>query len=130
MQLPETFHEFERVIGRLPALRLAKATKDRRIYIPITPITPGHIIEKSIGPEAATKLQKHFGGELMPYPQKRVMAYLRHLRIAREWQAGRTVEQIAASHGVTERTVYRALIRITNHDLCYPTNPQADAVRS
>lgn len=117
MDLPTTAQEFERVIGREDTLKLAEiaANKRGRIYVPTKPMGPDHPIVEAIGPEAAAKVQKAFGGSLMRLASCRV--FKRSRAIASGWMQGYSMRELAQRFEVGERTTYNALTRITSAEL-------------
>jgi hypothetical protein len=70
-----------------------------------------------IGREKAALLAKQYAVETVPYPLRSIMVAERCLQIARSYQAGYSVTELAAMHNVTPRTVNRCLNRVTNRDL-------------
>lgn len=103
------------MIGRDLTLRLATIVKHRRVYIPTRPMTADHPIAQLIGTEAAEQLRRAFGGSLMPLGRCR--SAIRSKSIASSWVQGWTTGELAKAHGVSHRTVERALGRVTTRDL-------------
>ncbi len=145
MQLPPTAMEFVRIIGIGATLRLAdcakshhrdKSKRSYRIRIPSGPLADDHPIVRTVGREGADLIQRNFSGETMPFPARRIRALVRDITIARDFQQGIPVPVIAEAHGVSQRTVTRALDRISHGDIqragqpppppglgSYPTGP-------
>lgn len=72
MAIGTAFDMVERIadeIGASAALRLTSfyGGTGRQVYVPVEP-TPGHVIEKIIGPRAFDDLCKAFGGRSVPVP--------------------------------------------------------------
>lgn len=126
MQLPQSLNEFARVIGLAATLSLAdcaqpnrRSTKNRafRIRIPVNPLPEAHAIVLAVGREKADRLQKHFAGETMAFPSRRCRAITRDIRIAAEFVQGIPIPVLAEAHNVSQRTVTRALARVTTGDI-------------
>ena len=75
-----------------------------------------------IGADAACKLQKHFGGDYIAFPTKKVHAFIRDRKLAIAWRQGRDLRELARENRISERTAMRALDRIKTGDL--PRPPQ------
>ena len=113
MRLPASAQEFVRVVGLDATLKLAElpcVAKDRRVYVPHR-MGEDHPIRQAIGDEHAQALVKAFGGSLMPLAACR--AARRSRSIAQGFVQGWRVRDLVQRHEVSERTVYRALGRVT-----------------
>ena len=123
MHLPESCEEFKRVLGLDLTLRLVDVAKDRRIYIPANPVHADHPLAVAVGQEAAERLRRQFGGCVMPYPARSVRALIRDREIVRDWQAGqRSYPALAIAYNVCERTIHRAMTRVSARDLTNATD--------
>lgn len=112
------------MIGTKLTLALSSVAKDRRIYIPISPMIETHPIAKTIGLPAAEMLQRSFGGCLMPYPVATVRLRMRDREIARDWMTGESIREVARRHKVHERTAMRSLTRVKTSDLNWDASPR------
>ena len=130
MLLPETAQEFARIIGVGATLRLADCVKPThlskrgrsyRIRIPGGSMNAEHPIVRTIGREKANLLQRHFAGEALPFPARSIKAIERDIRIAKAFTEGSSIPLLAETHHVSERTVMRALDRITTKDVAEAT---------
>jgi hypothetical protein len=126
MQLPDTAMEFARLLGVGATLRLADCAKSShrsarhrsyRIRVPVGPLSDDHAIVQTIGREQADLIHRHFAGETMAFPARRIRAIRRDIEIARDFQLGIPVPVLATTHGVSERTVTRALDRVSHGDI-------------
>lgn len=114
------------VIGREATLKLAKATKNRKLYVPKkmcaghevkrcgkTSKEPkpgctcrGHWIANVVGDTLAVKLSKEFGGESLDLaPCYYVHAVERNKRIRDEHAAGKHPLTLSKEHGLTTRAI-------------------------
>lgn len=118
--------EFVRVIGLGATLRLVdcakaphreKRKRDYRIKIPVRELTTEHPIVKNVGPTNAELLRRHFGGETLSFPARRMRAVARDIEIAKQFQLGIPIPILASSNAISERTVLRALARVTSGDI-------------
>jgi hypothetical protein len=110
--LPPLLNEIAELIGREAALKLAGAVGGTRIFIPKRKI-PNHWLIKLLGQDAADTLAERFGGTRFDFPlgphatqnnmRARIVA-LNDLKLS--------VNEIALSLHVTERTVWRHLSRL------------------
>jgi hypothetical protein len=130
MLLPETAKEFARIIGVGATLRLAdcaksshrsKRSRSYRIRIPVNSMDEQHPIVRTIGKDNARLLQRHFAGETLAFPARRIKAIERDVRIAKAFTEGNSIPVLAVAHHVSERTVLRALGRITTKDVAEAT---------
>jgi hypothetical protein len=126
MHLPETAQDFARIIGVGATLRLAdcakpshrsKRSRSYRIRIPVNAMDDQHPIVRTIGEDNARLLQRHFAGETLAFPARRIKAIERDVRIAKDFTQGSSIPALAEMHHVSERTVLRALGRITTKDV-------------
>ena len=127
MQLPPTAMEFCRLIGLGATLRLADCVKSPhrekrhrsyRIRIPVGPLGDDHALVRTLGRDNAELLHRHFAGETMAFPARRIRAIRRDIEIARDFTTEHLpVSVLAERHGVSERTVIRALGRVTTGDV-------------
>jgi hypothetical protein len=126
MNLPQSTVELARVLGVGATLLLADCAKlDRRkrasagyrIRIPCGNLADDHHIVRTIGREQADKLHHSFAGETISYPARRMKAIRRDISIARDFHLGIPIPAIVTSYGVSERTVTRALDRISHGDI-------------
>jgi hypothetical protein len=132
MELPPTAMEFVRVIGLSATLRLADVAKSShrqarhrsyRIRIPVGPLGDNHPIVRTVGRDNAELIHRHFSGETMAFPARRIRAITRDLAIARDFTQGIPIPVLAQTHGVCERTVTRALDRVTTGDVAQAGHP-------
>jgi hypothetical protein len=132
--MPQTAMQFVRLVGLGATLRLADCAKpDRkqkerrgfRIRVPSGPISDDHALVQTIGREAADLVVAYFSGETLPFPVRRMRALRRDIDIARDHIQGIPVPVLACTHKVSERTVARALCRVTHGDIqrAGPTPP-------
>jgi hypothetical protein len=60
------------VIGMDAAVRLTQAAYgNNQLYVPARDIGPGHRLARALKPDELRTLQRHFGGELLPYATAR-----------------------------------------------------------
>ena len=135
MHLPETAQDFARIIGVGATLRLAdcakpshrsKRSRSYRIRIPVNAMDEQHPIVRTIGKDNARLLQRHFAGETLAFPARRIKAIERDVRIAKDFTQGSSIPALAEMHHVSERTVLRALGRITTKDVAEAQAPPRD----
>lgn len=126
IELPESAQVIADVIGREATLKLAKATKNRKLYVPVTmcaghDVTQcgrtskktrprctcrGHWIAGVVGDEMAVKLSQTFGGESLDLaPCYYVHAVERNHRIRHEHAAGKSILVLMAEHGMSNRAI-------------------------
>jgi hypothetical protein len=113
MRFTPAVSDLTRVIGVQPTLELA--SRSPAVYVPVRDLTPAHPIVQAIGPQLALRCQRHFGGEVIRLRHARKQC--RYLAMARLWKAGMPVGQIAVRFSVSERTVQRALDRVTTREI-------------
>jgi Mor family transcriptional regulator len=114
MRMPTSAQEFVRVIGLDATLKLAEVAKDRRVYVPHR-LSDDHPITQAVGREHGEALVKAFGGSMMPLASCR--SARRSRSIAQGFVHGWKVRDLVQAHDVSERTVYRALGRVTTGDV-------------
>ena len=126
MRVPQSVRDIADVIGTPLALRLeaiarpdhrSKKRRGYKVRIPSGNMGEDHPLVSTIGRDPAEKLRRHFGGETMPFPARSVRSIKRAIEIARGSTEGLTVSELAQRHGVGERTVIRALEKVTHSDL-------------
>ncbi len=129
--------EFVRIIGLGATLRLAEVAKSShrharhrsyRIRIPVRKLHDNHPIVRTVGRDNAELIHRHFGGETMAFPARRIKAISRDIRIARDFTQGIPIPVLAATHGVCERTVTRALDRVSAGDIQRAGHPPTPPV--
>jgi hypothetical protein len=103
--LPASVAQLARVIGRDQALALAGSCQNGRIYVPRSP-GPNHRLTQLIGQEAAGKIARQWGGEII-YMAKchEVKIKFRNSAIRRWAAEGRTRRELADLAGLTERQI-------------------------
>ena len=133
MQLPPSAMEFARIIGISATLRLADCAKSShrharhrsyRIRIPVGAMKDDHPIVMTIGRQNAELIHRHFSGETMAFPARRIRAISRDILIARDFTQGIPIPVLATSHKVSEQTVLRALGRVTTGDIVHAGPPK------
>ena len=121
--------EICRVIGLGATLRLADCAKranrkrSHRIRIPNGPLSDDHALVRTIGRENAELLHRAFKGETMPFPARTIRSMARDIRIAREFEQGVPLPVLAEAYGVSERTITRALDRVSHGDIARAQGP-------
>ena len=132
MNLPPSAMEFARIIGLGATLRLADCARPDhrerrragyRIKVPMGPLADDHALVRTVGRENAELIHRHFAGEMLPFPARRIRAITRDILIARDFTQGIPVPVLAEHHGVSERTVTRALDRVTGGDIARAGQP-------
>lgn len=101
------------------AVRLASVAYDnRQIYVPAGNVRPDHRLARVLAPDELRTLQRHFGGELLPFPtlkraRRERASQIKQLAIAKDIQtSGLTQTAIALKHGVTKQWVARIARKI------------------
>lgn len=106
---PSLLADIARALGDAAAARLASTYGGRRVYVPRTPTRR---FSAAVGNEVAAWLSRAFGGEFISVP---LGSASRHARVAAEvaglTRAGHTAGEIAASLGISERSVHRIRAR-------------------
>ena len=121
--------EFVRVLGLGATLRLTSCAKranrygSHRIRIPSGPLSDDHALVRTLGREDAELLHRAFAGETMPFPKRTIRSMARAIKIARDFEQGIPVPVLAKAHGVSERTVTRALDRVSHGDIQRAAGP-------
>ena len=99
--------ELAGLLGPEGLRKLSIARGGRRMRIPKR-IQPGHWLAGLLGREAADLLASRYGGCRLYVPRDPLAAG-RAARIRRLRRQGRSVAQIAAAEGISDRTVWRAV---------------------
>lgn len=114
MRVPHTVRTVADVIGLEAAVRLsAAAYSNRQVYVPAGVVKPDHRLARVLAPDELRKLQRHFGGELLPFPtlkraKRERASEIKQLAIMHDMQtSGLTQSAIARKHGVTKQWVAR-----------------------
>ena len=101
--------ELAEMLGREGLRALSAERGGRRAMIPRA-VPPGHWIEKAVGREAADRLAFHFGGCRLYIPNCSADRFAeRDRRIREARRGGRSVAQIAAAEGLSDRRVWQIL---------------------
>ncbi len=126
MRLPTSALEFTRVIGLAATLRLVECAKpDRRcsgqaryrIKIPSSSLSDDHALVRTLGREEAERLRRHFAGETLPFPVRRLKKVARDISIARDFQQGIPIPVLAQHHRVSHAIVMRAVSKVSQGDI-------------
>jgi len=125
-ELPYSAQVIADLIGREATLKLAKATKNRKLYVPVTMCAGhdvvrcgrtskekrprctcrGHWIADVVGDEMAVALSKIFGGETLDLaPCYYVHAVERNREIRDAWIAGVSAPELMRVHGMSRRAI-------------------------
>lgn len=113
MRVPHTIRTVADVIGMDAAVRLAGAAYDNRlVYVPAGNVGPEHRLSRVLKPDEVRTLQKHFGGELLPFPtlrqaKRQRMTERKAKAIRADIKAGLPSVEIARKHKVSDKYVYR-----------------------
>ena len=101
--------ELAELLGEEGLLALSAERGGRRAMIPRR-IPPGHWLEEAVGREAAERMAFHYGGCRIYIPTGRAARRReRRARILGLRRQGRSVAEIAAAEGVSDRWVWRVL---------------------
>jgi hypothetical protein len=112
MNLPETAQVIAEVIGREKTLLLARHIPHRHFYVPKAAFPVGHWLPAFLGRDAANKLQKVFGGELVDLAKCTALARVeRDADIVQADSKGEPLHSIATRHRLTPRMVRYVLDR-------------------
>jgi Mor family transcriptional regulator len=105
--LPKVLQEFVRLIGLQATMLLVDKFGGLRIYIPLN-ATPDHHFAQLIGFANLERLSKVYGREQhFELPKaERALIVLRNAKIRDEYRF-KSLRQLAAEHGLTERHVTR-----------------------
>lgn len=115
MRIPSNVRTVAEIIGLSGAIRLAQATgSNHLVYIPSGPIRPGHPIASCLQADEISKLQHHFRGEPLPYPQARGLKRMsksaaKMNRIKAMHATGSSVTFIAQAVGCSDAYVRRII---------------------
>lgn len=127
--LPPTAQVIAEVIGRGKTLLLARHIPHRHFYVPKT-FPVGHWLPAFLGRDAANKLQKVFGGELVDLAKCTALARIeRDADIVQAASNGEPLHSIATRHRLTPRMVRYVLDRQRFNDnkhsgASFPKNAQ------
>jgi hypothetical protein len=107
--LPDTVREIAEVVGVNSALKLSGRVRHRKLYVP-KEFKEGHWIATEIGESEARRLSKTFGGCLLDLASCFALRTAqRREAMRREYQAGASVHDLMARHGMSKRGVQYAL---------------------
>ena len=113
MRIPHTVRTVADVIGMDAAVRLAAtAYSNRQVYVPAGDVGPDHRLYRVLMPAELRNLQRHFGGELLPFPtlrgaKRQRIAERKADAIRADIAKGMTTAEIAARHRVSGQYVRR-----------------------
>jgi hypothetical protein len=113
MRVPHTVRTVADVIGLEAAVRLSGAAyANRQVYVPAGVVKPDHRLARVLAPDELRKLQRHFGGELLPFPtlrraKRQRMTERKAKAIRADIKAGLPSVEIARKHKVSDKYVYR-----------------------
>lgn len=99
-----TFDLLVELIGREAAILLSKARGGRPIYVPHHPGVNSPLVI-AVGQVAADILASRFGGDVLKVPNSPG----KHARVRELRGSGKTISQIVAETGYTDRNVYYIL---------------------
>jgi Mor family transcriptional regulator len=114
--LPKVLQEFVRLIGLHATMLLVERFGGLRIYIPLNP-TADHHFAQLIGWDNLQKLSQVYGREdhfQLPKAERALTA-VRNAKIKSEY-GPKSIRQLAAEHGLTERHITRIVGAPTNDD--------------
>lgn len=114
--LPKVLQEFVRLVGLHATMLLVEKFGGLRIYIPLNP-TPDHHFAQLVGYDNLVRLAQVYGREdhfELPKADRALKA-LRNATIRAEY-GPKSIRQLAAEHGLTERQITRIVGMPANDD--------------